>query len=201
MELTSVHRPYHHGNLRAALLDTAARMVDENGVQDLSLRELAREVGVSHGAPRRHFADKQALLDALAEDGFIRLEHELHAAIADEGKNFDARLEDLARSYLHFATQHAALIELMFASKHREGSEHIRAAADQAFRAPLQLFAEGQANGAILAGDVDSIASIAFASLHGLATVSNSGMVDRETLDAVVPYAVGLMMHGLRPRD
>ena len=66
-------RPYHHGNLRGALLDAAERTVRERGVQALSLRELAREIGVSHGAPRRHFPDRQALLDALAESGFERL--------------------------------------------------------------------------------------------------------------------------------
>ena len=66
-------RPYHHGNLRSALLAAAERTVRERGVQDLSLRELAREIGVSHGAPRRHFPDRQALLDALAESGFERL--------------------------------------------------------------------------------------------------------------------------------
>ncbi len=78
---TMSERPYHHGNLRAALLEQAERTVRERGVQDLSLRELAREVGVSHGAPRRHFPDRQALLDALAEAGFARLGTELRSAV------------------------------------------------------------------------------------------------------------------------
>src|SRR5919107_3634135 len=76
-------RPYHHGNLRAALLEAAERALARGG--ELSLRELAREVGVSHAAPRRHFADKQALLDALAEGGFERLGAEMRAAIAGAG--------------------------------------------------------------------------------------------------------------------
>ena len=66
-------RSYHHGNLRAALLAAAEDTLARRGARDLSLRELAREAGVSHAAPRRHFVDKQALLDALAEDGFNRL--------------------------------------------------------------------------------------------------------------------------------
>ena len=70
-------RPYHHGNLRTALLEQAERTVRERGAQALSLRELARDAGVSHGAPRRHFPDRQALLDALAEAGFVRLGAEL----------------------------------------------------------------------------------------------------------------------------
>src|SRR3954469_7536348 len=73
-------RPYHHGNLRPALLEAAERALARG--DELSLRSLAREVGVSHAAPRRHFADKQALLDALAEDGFERLGSEMRDAIA-----------------------------------------------------------------------------------------------------------------------
>ena len=73
-------RPYHHGNLRAALLESAEQTLNEGG--ELSLRELARQVGVSHAAPRRHFAGKQALLDALAEDGFERLGDDLRGAMA-----------------------------------------------------------------------------------------------------------------------
>src|ERR1700722_17630556 len=86
-------RPYHHGNLRTALLAAAEQTVRERGVQDLSLRELAREIGVSHGAPRRHFPDRQALLDALAESGFERLGAELRAAVAGAGDDFQTRLE------------------------------------------------------------------------------------------------------------
>ena len=86
-------RPYHHGNLRAALLEPAERALRERGVGGLSLRELAREVGVSHAAPRRHFADKQALLDALAEDGFERLgARAARARSRAPAPDFDARL-------------------------------------------------------------------------------------------------------------
>ena len=108
----------------------------------LSLRELARELGVSHAAPRRHFADKQALLDALAETGFDRLGAELDEAIADAGSDFRGRLAALAQAYVRFATRDAALLELMFAGKHRPGAaDGLRAAADRAYAAPLRLIA------------------------------------------------------------
>ena len=100
-------RPYHHGNLRVALLARAVEVVDERGAADRSLR--ARDVGVSHAAPRRHFADRRALLDALAVEGFDRLGEDLRAAVDRAGSAFDARLEQLARAYLAFATHHAAL--------------------------------------------------------------------------------------------
>ena len=81
--VTATARPYHHGNLRPALLAAAERALARGG--ELSLRELAREIGVSHAAPRRHFADKQALLDALALDGFERLGREMAAAVEPGG--------------------------------------------------------------------------------------------------------------------
>src|SRR6202011_2035756 len=103
-------RPYHHGNLRAALLAQAERTVRELGVQDLSLRELARQLGVSHGAPRRHFSDRQALLDALAEAGFARLGAELRSAADDAGADFEPRLMAIAAAYVRFATHDASLL-------------------------------------------------------------------------------------------
>src|SRR3954451_16003211 len=83
-------RPYHHGNLRTALLEAAERTLREGGAEKLSLRELAREVGVSHGAPRRHFPDRQALLDALSQAGFERLGAELRGAAAKSGDEFES---------------------------------------------------------------------------------------------------------------
>ena len=118
-------RPYHHGNLRSELLSCAERALAEGGLAQLSLRDLARQVGVSHAAPRRHFADKQALLDALAQDGFERLVRELREAMEAAGGSFDARLAALARSYVRFATRHAALLELMFTGKHRPGAAEL----------------------------------------------------------------------------
>src|ERR1700733_6807912 len=111
-------RPYHHGNLRTALLAQAERTVRERGIQDLSLRELARDVGVSHAAPRRHFPDRQALLDALAEAGFDRLGASLRAAGAGPGEECEPRLRATAAAYIQFAIHDPALLELMFASKH-----------------------------------------------------------------------------------
>jgi AcrR family transcriptional regulator len=81
----------NHGNLRATLLDAAERSLRRYGADQLSLRELAREAGVSHAAPRRHFPDRQALLDALAEAGFARLDAQLREALAGAGAEFGPR--------------------------------------------------------------------------------------------------------------
>ena len=194
-------RPYHHGNLRPALLSCAERTLREDGVTGLSLRELARRVGVSHAAPRRHFADKQALLDALAEDGFERLGRELSDAMNAAGDGFEPRLRAFAHTYVHFATDHAALLELMFAGKHRpDAGDSLRDASARAFEVPLALFAAAQADGEVVGGDPESVATVAFAALHGLAALANSGMLDRAALDGVVDDAVERLVLGLRPR-
>src|ERR1700726_4566367 len=138
-------RPYHHGNLRSALPPQAGPPPREGGAPQLSRRELAREGGVSHAAPRRHFPDRQALLDALAEAGFARLGAELRSAVDGAGEDFQARLRATAAAYVRFATQDAALLELMFAGKHREESGALNAAAERAFSVLLELIEQGQA--------------------------------------------------------
>ena len=192
-------RAYHHGNLRAELLAGAERTLAAGG--ELSLRELAREVGVSHAAPRRHFADKQALLDALAEDGFTRLGDELDAALTDAGPSFDARLLAFAQTYVRFATEHAALLELMFAGKHHpDVSDALRSASDRAFAASLAIFTTAQHADEIVEGDVEKVATVAFAALQGLAVMVNGGMLDAAALDEIVPATVERLLLGLRPR-
>jgi AcrR family transcriptional regulator len=98
--------PYHHGNLREALLERAAAVIAEEGVGAVSLRGLARDLGVSHGAPRRHFADRRALLMALAADGFKRSVAELKAGADAAGTDPVARYRALGRSYVRFALEH-----------------------------------------------------------------------------------------------
>lgn len=194
-------RPYHHGNLRAALLARAEQTLSLQGPGELSLRELARQVGVSHAAPRRHFPDKRALLEALAEDGFERLGRDLRDAMEAAGERFEARLLAFARAYVTFATRHAALLELMFAGKHRPGAaESLRLAADRAFEAPLALIGEGQAAGEVVPGEPERVATVAWAALQGLASMVNSGLLDGAVLDDVVADAVHRLVLGLRPR-
>jgi len=191
-------RSYHHGNLRSALLDSAERTLSRRGANELSLRELAREVGVSHAAPRRHFADKQALLDALAEDGFERLGGELDAAMSGAGDSLRDQLGAFALAYVRFATEHPALLELMFAGKYRD--DRVREAADRAFAGPLALFASGQATGEVVPGDPARVGIVALATLHGLASLANNGMLGAAELEEIVEEAVDRVVLGLRPR-
>ena len=191
-------RPYHHGNLRTALLVHAERTVQEQGVDQLSLRELARQVGVSHGAPRRHFPDRQALLDALAEAGFERLGAELQSAVARAGDDFEARLRATAAAYVRFATRDAALLELMFAGKHREQAGALHDAAERAFSIMLELIEQGQADGILEPGDPERVGLVLFATIQGIATLVTGGIVPADEADELVADATAYFLRGSR---
>ncbi len=191
-------RPYHHGDLRRALLAQAERTVRERGVEQLSLRELCRQVGVSHGAPRRHFPDRQALLDALAEAGFARLGGELRGALENAGPDFEARLLATATAYIQFATRDAALLELMFAGKQREPSGPLHDAANSAFAVILELIGQGQANGVLERGDPERVGLVLFATVQGIAALEVGGMLESARLDGLVSDAVAHFLRGSR---
>ncbi len=194
----AVGRPYHHGNLRTALLMEAERTIRDRGVHDVSLRQLAREVGVSHGAPRRHFPDRQALLDALAEAGFERLGDELRVAVDGAGEDFTERLRAIAAAYIRFATHDAALLELMFAGKHREQSGALNEAAERAFSVMLELIEQGQAEGALERGEPKRVGLVLFATIQGIAALVSGGMVDAEQVGELVADAILHFLRGSR---
>ena len=102
-------RPYHHGNLRAELVSAAVEAVAEGGAAGLSLRELARRVGVTHGAASHHFGDKTGLLTAVAAEGFRLLAAALTAAWEQ-----DHRFEDVGVAYVRFAVERPGHFEVMF---------------------------------------------------------------------------------------
>jgi AcrR family transcriptional regulator len=191
-------RPYHHGNLRTTLLKQAEITLREQGVDQLSLRDLARHAGVSHGAPRRHFPDRQALLDALAEAGFVRLGEELRAAVAGAGDSFPDRLRATAGAYIRFATDDAALLELMFAGKHREGAEALVEASENTFSVMLDLMVQGQSVGVLEAGDPERVGLVMFATIQGIAALVAGDMVAADQVGPLVDDAVAMFLRGSR---
>ena len=104
---------YHHGNLRQTLLDRAAEIIAEKSVEELSLRQLARDVGVSHTAPARHFKDKAALLNALAHEGHLRLTIALDEAVEAVGIDPLARHNALGKATIKFALRNPAFYSTM----------------------------------------------------------------------------------------
>ena len=191
-------RAYHHGNLRAALLEEAEKSVREQGIERLSLRELARQLGVSHAAPRRHFHDRQALLYALAEAGFTRLGTELRRAMTRAGEEFEPRLQATASAYVRFATRDAALLDLMFAGKHNEPTPVVQEAALGALSVLFELVEQGQAEGVLEQGEPGRVGLVLFATVQGIAAVVNGGIVDASQSDALIADAIANFIRGSR---
>ncbi|MDT0388166.1 TetR/AcrR family transcriptional regulator [Streptomyces dubilierae] len=195
-----VSRPYHHGDLRSTLLAGAERTLREKGAGALSLRELAREAGVSHAAPGRHFKDKQALLNALALSGYDRLGQALEAA-DEPDLPLQRRLTALARAYLAFSLDHPELLELMYARKHDpDASEQMAAAVDRTVGSLERVIADAQERGEIIAGDPQHLTLLTGATLQGIASFAAGGMLPAETALDGIEELVHLLLHGLKPR-
>ena len=195
-------RPYHHGNLRESLLKAAEKALETGGAQSISLRELSRELGVSHTSPRRHFADKQALLDALALRGFERFDEALSSATRKDGLNFKSRLTKLARAYVSFALKHPALLSLMFEAKHRpDAPRELLQASEKGFGHAHATFTAGQAAGEVVAGDPWRLSVAVFAALLGLVSIADDGKVKGISLDRMVGEVIERMILGFQPRS
>ncbi|MFC9931275.1 TetR/AcrR family transcriptional regulator [Streptomyces sp. NPDC127190] len=195
------NRPYHHGDLPAALLTRAEQTLREKGSGALSLRELAREIGVSPAAPSRHFKSKQALLDALAMTGFERLAETLAASQEGAGETFAARMDAAARGYVGFAVANAALLDLMFSVKHSpEASEALGAAAQLWSEHLLELIGDGQRRGEVREGQLERVALPVFAALHGYAGLTVSGMLPPEVAEHGLDDLIASILRGCAPQ-
>lgn len=169
---------YHHGDLRNALLEAASAVLESDGADALSLRGLARTLGVSHAAPAHHFATRDALLAELAADGYAALADVLQAAIDA------ARPEDRAaasgRAYVRFGLANPERYRLMFTGKlfRAEPPERLIAEADRAYIALLRA-----THGTMPATDRDSYRMgapelRAWALAHGMVMLRLDGQID-----------------------
>jgi AcrR family transcriptional regulator len=162
-------RPYHHGDLRRALLDAAVELIGEVGPTDVSLRELARRVGVSHAAPAHHFGDKPGLLTAVAAEGFDLLADELGRAHQATGSFLEVGV-----AYVRFAVVHRPYFEVMFRPDlYRADDPAMRAAerrASELLYGPVTEVSGGDASFDNLRAGV-----AAWSIVHGLATLWLNG--------------------------
>jgi AcrR family transcriptional regulator len=110
-------KPYHHGDLKQALLKEAERILEEEGIQALTLRAVSRAVGVSHTAPQNHFGDLTGLLSELAAGGYRRLGAVLSSAVQAAAPEPRLRLRAMGRAYIAFVRAHPGLFTLMFRSE------------------------------------------------------------------------------------
>lgn len=180
---------FHHGNLREALIEAGLAAVAARGAGEVSLRDLAREVGVSPTAAYRHFADKGMLFAAIADRGFQRLAKAIEAAA--EMPDPQARLMALSRAYLGFAMAQPQLYLLMFAEPlDMAAVAALSPASAEAYR-PLRLAVEAALPKGADEGQVTDALVRIWSVLHGYAGLRLANRLPRlatveDRLDAVL---------------
>jgi AcrR family transcriptional regulator len=183
-------RRYHHRDLRRALIDDAVETIATHGIGALNLRQLAARVGVTSGAPYHHFASREALLAAIADDGFHALEARLLAARETASADGGPRLEVLGEAYVRFAIAHPGHFRVMFHGDAMTAGP--TEAGLRAFELLREAVLDCQAVGAAPAGDPAPLVLTAWSAVHGLATLCVDGALPFQGFDgdAMAP-AVG----------
>lgn len=195
---------YHHGDLRRALIEASLALVSEEGFSALTLREVARRAGVTHAAPYRHFPDKEALLAAVAEEGF-RAMAALMRERMDKVEGPVERLGACGVAYVLFAVQHPAHFRVMFGPHFAKPRDHEGLAKEgsTAFGLLVQSIVQGQQAGLLREGEPLPLALMAWSQVHGLASLLVDQQLDQAlqkgtTVEDLACFQTRLLLEGMR---
>lgn len=195
-------KPYHHGNLREALLKAALRLISEVGPTAFTLREVARRAGVSHNAPYRHFRDREELMAAVSTEGYGELTRSMQEAVEHESNSL-ARLKQAGMAYVKFALRRPEHFTVMFDAPSFKPAEKLcfnpskmkikfpeaAEAAELSFRALTGFVAACQQEGVLPAGDTKALALLAWSMVHGIAKLAITGRFPFSSQKEVLRFA------------
>ena len=194
-------RSYHHGDLKAALVEAAAGIVRTKGLEALTIRDVAKRTGVSAAAPYRHFQDRRALIAAVAERGFIRLQQAMSAAMGSaRGRH---GFKQVALAYMNFGLENPAEYRVMFGPDMADTTDFpsLRETSRAVLGGVAEAVKQLQKEGLVGKGDAWLIAAALWSTLHGLVMLVLDGQI--ETLadtDELVEEATRIVMFGMAPR-
>ncbi|MEO0825358.1 MAG: TetR/AcrR family transcriptional regulator [Cyanobacteria bacterium J06639_14] len=162
---------YHHGDLRQAVIDAALQLIAEQGIESLTLREIAQRVGVSRMAPYRHFENKAVLLAVLAQEGFQALFVHIQATLAKSSSQPLERLQALGVAYIFYAVENPVHYRVMFDASlsNRTLYPPLYETAVKSFDCLVEVLIKCQNAGLIGGGDPKELAQINWSLCHGLA--------------------------------
>lgn len=192
---------YHHGDLRQALIEKATEQVDQEGIASLSMRKLGERVGVSRTALYHHFANKNELLSAVAESGFLQWQQQTDQVLQQNVEHDQNLLQGYVESYLNFAIENPAKYELMFGRDlwgEKASSDSLHQVAYKSFDYHVNLIAKWQNQG-LLTTDVKALrlAQVTWGALHGISKLFIDGVyVDRKNLTELSETLVLSLLSG-----
>jgi AcrR family transcriptional regulator len=195
---------YHHGDLRRALIEASLVLIAEEGFSALTLREVARRAGVTHAAPYRHFPDKEALLAAVAEEGFRTMVTLMRERMDKESGPVE-RLGACGVAYVLFAVQHPAHFRVMFGPHFTKPADHEELAKEgsNAFGLLVQNIVQCQQAGMMLEGEPMPLAIMAWSQVHGLASLLVDNQLQQALQNGATPeqlaqFQARLLIEGMR---
>jgi AcrR family transcriptional regulator len=190
---------YHHGDLRRALLDEALRTIQQDGVEALTLRTIGGKLGVSRTALYRHFADKRALLSAVATEGFRMLRERLVEAWSSGGV---PGLNAMGVAYIRFAMGNPSHYRVMFGGfvDYAPPDEELTREANAAFQALVDALRALQGDGVVRKDDPLQLARFVWATVHGVSMLVIDGQLPRQQalIDGLIHFTVERIHTGIR---
>lgn len=182
------NKKYHHGDLRLALLDATVDMINQQGIESITMRRLSDWVGVSRTAAYRHFSDKADLLTATAIEGFSLFSRELKANRIDESKDQSHRFKAMGEAYIQFAIKNSAYYRLMFGDMVAQDNM-LRESSDAAFNELLLMLQQLQKAKMIREDDLRLQAIYIWSLMHGLSSLIIDHKLDRaDGLQSIMEY-------------
>ena len=202
--MTALKQAYHHGDLRAALLEAALAIIEDTGPRGLTIREVARRAGVSHAAPYRHFTDKDELILAVVEQGFDLMHDTMMAAKAAAGPDPMDQFAASGMAYLDFAMRYPAYYRVMFSGDllNSTGHESLQHTSSAAFSQLLEDLKMCQELGVLREGDPMLQAVAILSSVHGFATLANDNRIgylvgEKYSIEQVRDFVMTAIFEGL----
>lgn len=175
----AAQKKYKVSDLRIQLIKAASEIISKEGLKKLTLRALSNQVGVSRTAPYRHFVNKDALLFAIAEEGFKELTIRYQKVNRNKSLNSIARLQNIGLAYIEFAIYNPGAFRLMFGQEitQHQRSEKLRSSASETFNEYLKAVKAFQDEQNTTAKDYSILANHSWATVHGLATLLLDGQI------------------------
>lgn len=182
---------YHHGDLEQKIVEEALSWIEKENIVSLSLRGIARNLGVSHNAPYRHFPDKESLLIEIASRGFERLHQALQKASDEHTDSAQKRLEAIGVAYIEYAVQNQAYYRVMFCDRKKELQlcSALQEVAYKAFAVLLNAIKTGQAKEVFIEEKTEQLARVCWSLVHGVSMLAIDGQLMISDADSILELA------------